>query len=191
PPAVIKSCSVPGLVAMTFDDGPFQYTSDLLDQLDRLGVKVTFFINGRNQGDLNNPLYANLVKRAHDAGHCIGSHTWTHADLTSLTAAGIRSELEQVETFMVNTFGKKPNFMRPPYGRFNDLTVQTVKEMGYAAAVLWDQDTVGEYCSSLCLEKVQATYFVACTVTDWAHPQDTTSSVQIYRNALATTNNAT
>ncbi|KAJ3342806.1 chitin deacetylase [Gonapodya sp. JEL0774] len=168
PDSVFRSCTVPGLVAMTFDDGPFQYTSGLLDVLDSLGVKVTFFINGRNQGDLTNPTYANLVKRAHDAGHCIGSHTWTHADLTTLTAAGVRNELQQIEDFMMATFGKRPNYMRPPYGKFNDVTVQVVKDMGYAAMVLWDQDTL-----------------------DWAHPQDVVSSIQIYRNALATTNNAT
>lgn len=45
---VIKHCTVPGVVALTFDDGPYTYTSHILDLLDQYNAKATFFINGDN-----------------------------------------------------------------------------------------------------------------------------------------------
>jgi Polysaccharide deacetylase len=41
----INDCTKPGVVALTFDDGPYIYTSDLLDILDQYNAKVTFFIS--------------------------------------------------------------------------------------------------------------------------------------------------
>jgi peptidoglycan/xylan/chitin deacetylase (PgdA/CDA1 family) len=44
---LITQCK-PGYVAITYDDGPYQYTSELINLLDREGVKATFFVNGQN-----------------------------------------------------------------------------------------------------------------------------------------------
>jgi peptidoglycan/xylan/chitin deacetylase (PgdA/CDA1 family) len=44
--AVIEKCTVPGVVALTFDDGPFVYTQSVLDQLNAAGIHATFFQNG-------------------------------------------------------------------------------------------------------------------------------------------------
>jgi peptidoglycan/xylan/chitin deacetylase (PgdA/CDA1 family) len=38
------SCSVKGKMALTYDDGPYLYTGELLDILKAKGVKVTFFV---------------------------------------------------------------------------------------------------------------------------------------------------
>ena len=46
----IRSCYQKGVIALTFDDGPTQMTSDLLDLLARYNAKATFFINGNNNG---------------------------------------------------------------------------------------------------------------------------------------------
>ena len=45
---IIEHCTVPGVVALTFDDGPFIYTNHILDLLDEYCAKATFFINGEN-----------------------------------------------------------------------------------------------------------------------------------------------
>ena len=45
---ILTHCTVPGVVALTFDDGPFTHTSHVLDLLDQYGAKATFFINGAN-----------------------------------------------------------------------------------------------------------------------------------------------
>ena len=59
-------------IYLTFDDGPGPYTDTLLDILDAYGAKATFFVTGAY------PEYARCIKRAYDAGHAIGVHTFTH-----------------------------------------------------------------------------------------------------------------
>lgn len=44
---MIQNCK-PGYVAITYDDGPNVYTSELVKLLDSKGVKATFFVNGDN-----------------------------------------------------------------------------------------------------------------------------------------------
>lgn len=44
---VVTSCK-PGYVALTFDDGPYKFTNELLDLLESESVKATFFVNGNN-----------------------------------------------------------------------------------------------------------------------------------------------
>jgi peptidoglycan/xylan/chitin deacetylase (PgdA/CDA1 family) len=70
---VIYSCTVPGTVALTFDDGPYDYTIDLLNELEAAGHRVTFFQNGQNYGYIYD--YATTLQRQIAGGHQIGSHT--------------------------------------------------------------------------------------------------------------------
>lgn len=71
--AYIDRCVIPGTVALTFDDGPFWFTSDLLQILGEYGAAATFFLNGHNLGDV----YASsdVVQRIVNEGHQLGSHT--------------------------------------------------------------------------------------------------------------------
>jgi peptidoglycan/xylan/chitin deacetylase (PgdA/CDA1 family) len=48
--AGIIDCTAPGVIALTFDDGPYIYTSHILDILEQYNVKATFFITGNNNG---------------------------------------------------------------------------------------------------------------------------------------------
>jgi peptidoglycan/xylan/chitin deacetylase (PgdA/CDA1 family) len=41
----VQDCTVPGKIAITFDDGPYLYTKDLLDLLLKYNAKATFFIS--------------------------------------------------------------------------------------------------------------------------------------------------
>lgn len=45
---IISTCTVPGTIALTFDDGPYEYTWALADALKAAGVTGTFFMNGEN-----------------------------------------------------------------------------------------------------------------------------------------------
>lgn len=45
---LITTCSVPGTIALTFDDGPYEYTWALAETLKKEGVTATFFMNGNN-----------------------------------------------------------------------------------------------------------------------------------------------
>ena len=109
---VIYSCTVPNTVALTFDDGPAGYTSQLLDLLAAQGVKATFFLNGQNFGNIYS--YSGVVQRMVNEGHQVGSHTWAHADLATLDAAGVTSQMTQLEDALMSIIGKFPTYMRPP-----------------------------------------------------------------------------
>jgi peptidoglycan/xylan/chitin deacetylase (PgdA/CDA1 family) len=71
---IITSCTVPGTVALTFDDGPYIYTNDLLDKLRAVGFKASFFQNGQNWDNIYN--YNATLKQMIIDGHQICSHTW-------------------------------------------------------------------------------------------------------------------
>ncbi|KAG0067506.1 hypothetical protein BGZ89_005987 [Linnemannia elongata] len=104
---VVRACTVPGTFAVTFDDGPGTETPALLDYLDTKQIKVTFFINGQNYNDINDPVIAATVKRAYLAGHQIASHTWSHADL-SLGTTDIASEMNRLDVALKALIGKRP-----------------------------------------------------------------------------------
>ena len=67
------------LAAITFDDGPGPYTDNLLDELAKRNVPVTFFMQGYRAAQ-----YPAVVKKAYEAGHQIASHTYDHPSLTKI-----------------------------------------------------------------------------------------------------------
>ncbi|KAG0335375.1 hypothetical protein BG004_008476 [Podila humilis] len=156
--SVISKCKKPGQIAITFDDGPAQFTSGLLKQLRGLNAKVTFFVNGNNYGSIYQ--YADVVKQAVADGHQIASHTWSHADLTKLSDAGIASEMTQVDKALLKIIKKRPTFMRPPYGAYNSDVLRVLGDMGYRV-IYWNIDT-----------------------EDFSHPNDVEKSMAQYRSAL-------
>lgn len=68
-------CTKPGLIALTFDDGEYIYTAELLNLLRARGVKASFFINGANRADMTVAPYPDTLRTAKGDGHFIGSHT--------------------------------------------------------------------------------------------------------------------
>lgn len=107
------------MVALTFDDGPLDYTNDLLDLLAQKNVKATFFVAGNNRGkghidDSSNP-WAAVMRRMYSAGHHIASHTWTHRNLNEVNSTIRTSEMIYNEMALRNLFGWIPTYMRAPY----------------------------------------------------------------------------
>lgn len=72
--AVIDHCTVPGTIALTFDDGPYMFTPELLDVLSANSAPSTFFMNGGGLGGIYN--YREVVQRIWNEGHQVGSHTY-------------------------------------------------------------------------------------------------------------------
>ena len=115
----IWQCTVPGTVALTFDDGPWWFTSGVLDVLKEYNAKATFFLSGNNIGkgemDLELNGWPAFVRRMYAEGHQIGSHTWSHQDLSTLNANDLDAELVKNEIAISNVLGFFPQYMRPPY----------------------------------------------------------------------------
>lgn len=57
--------------------------------------------------------------------------SYSHADLATLDADGITSEMTELETILLSMIGKVPTYMRPPYFSTNALALQTLGSLGY------------------------------------------------------------
>ncbi|MBA3745635.1 MAG: polysaccharide deacetylase family protein [Sporichthya sp.] len=127
-------CRVTKCVAITFDDGPGLSIDKLLTALDDAGARATFFV----LGDVSAARPASL-KRIAAAGHEIGSHTWDHEALPTLTDEQIRSELTRSADVIEKITGARPELLRPPYG---SLSARVTGILGARQwpIILWDLD---------------------------------------------------
>ncbi|KHN99770.1 Glycoside hydrolase/deacetylase, beta/alpha-barrel [Metarhizium album ARSEF 1941] len=116
---MITSCKQPGMVALTFDDGPYIYTEKILSLLSQLKVRATFFITGDNRakGHIDDPAteWPAILRRMYRAGHQIASHTWTHRDLNKVNETVRRAEIIHNEMAIRNVLGWMPTYIRPPF----------------------------------------------------------------------------
>lgn len=96
---------------LTYDDGPAYYTTQLLDYLDQVQLKSTFFVVGSRVISFPEILQAEYLDQ-----HQIAVHTWSHPPLTTLTNEQIIAELGWSKKVIKDTIGVTPNMMRPPYG---------------------------------------------------------------------------
>ncbi|KAJ4136479.1 hypothetical protein NW768_004092 [Fusarium equiseti] len=131
----IYRCNRNGDIALTYDDGPYTYTEDLLDLLQRYNVKATFYITGRNLGkgainDAATP-WPSLIRRMIRDGHQIASHTWSHQRLTTLTRSKFWNQMIYNEIAFADILGYFPTYMRPPYSASNATTDAWLGELGY------------------------------------------------------------
>ncbi|RMD43460.1 hypothetical protein DV735_g1654, partial [Chaetothyriales sp. CBS 134920] len=129
---VISQCKVPRTIALTFDDGPSASTASLLAILKKHNAKATFFVSGINNGkgaiDSVDQWSDAIVSMAQN-GHQVGSHSWSHPDLSSLSTEERRKEMVKNERALANILGKYPTYMRAPYNRC-DVEKGCLRQMG-------------------------------------------------------------
>ena len=102
----------PKALALTFDDGPDpRYTPQILDILQKEGVKATFFIIGNNAEK-----HPELVRRAFAAGNDIGNHTYTHPNIAEVSLTQLRLEVSATERLLESILGRQTHLFRSPYG---------------------------------------------------------------------------
>ena len=134
---VIQNCKNSGQVALTFDDGPYLWERDIVSDMG--GSKATFFLNGDNYGCIYD--HADVMLDLYHGGHTLGSHTWSHADITTLSRDQLHAELEKVEQAFIKILGVKPLYFRPPYGNYNQQSLEVLAERGYKKLFMWTDDT--------------------------------------------------
>ena len=124
------------MVAITFDDGPNpETTTPMLDALEENYAKATFFCLGQNAG-----YYPETVQREYNLGMEVGTHTYSHVVLTSLSASALDSEISKSVDAINKAIGVKPSLMRPPYGAVNKTVLSAVG--GYNLCCMnWSLDT--------------------------------------------------
>ncbi|KAB5513328.1 carbohydrate esterase family 4 protein [Coniochaeta sp. 2T2.1] len=143
---IIRTCTTLNTIALTFDDGPSPFTPLILDALSQYpNAKATFFVNGDNfgRGRIDDPSlpWPATVRRMHAAGHQVGNHGWSHADLTHVSSDVRYDEVLRVEEALANILGFYPAYFRPPYGLCDTTECMAdLGEMGYHV-VNFDVDT--------------------------------------------------
>jgi peptidoglycan-N-acetylglucosamine deacetylase len=98
-------------IALTFDDGPSEATPDILELLERHGVRGTFFQCGANAARL-----PGIAREVALAGHEIGNHTYSHAALFLKPTGFIRQELTRAQQTIAEASGAIPKLFRAPFG---------------------------------------------------------------------------
>ncbi|KAI1393200.1 carbohydrate esterase family 4 protein [Hypoxylon trugodes] len=122
------------------------WTEQILDHLDKYDARATFFVTGHNlfldrRIDDEDSQWPGLLRAIHEAGHQLGSHTWTHKHLENITREDVFDEMIFNEMAFRNVLNLVPTYMRPPYGAWRDENVQSdMQALGYHV-VMYDVDT--------------------------------------------------
>lgn len=120
-------------LSQSFDDGPTPFTPQLTGVL---RSKQTFFTIG-----INIVRFPQVYRETADQGHVMGSHTWSHPFLPSLTNEQIVAQLQWSIWAMNATYGHLPKWFRPPYGGVDERVRGIIRQFGMQCA-LWNYDTM-------------------------------------------------
>jgi peptidoglycan-N-acetylglucosamine deacetylase len=103
-------------IALTFDDGPDPgLTGDILNALNRHGMKATFFVIARNV-----ERFPYLVKRAISEGHTIACHDLDHRRTSNFRMTrALFQDIRSSQRIIEEVIGKSPRLYRPPMGLMN------------------------------------------------------------------------
>lgn len=112
-------------VYLTFDDGPSSNTEEILDILDRYGVKATFFVVGKTD-EHSQEMYRLILER----GHTLGMHSYSHryGEIYASTEA-FTEDLEKIRSYLYDMTGMTSCFYRFPGGSSNALSSTDVQEL--------------------------------------------------------------
>lgn len=132
------------VIALTFDDGPWDSSTEaILDTLKENDAKATFYTIGDQISK-----HKDLVKRAADEGHEIGTHTWDHAEgsgqgvsLILMSSDERKQEVEKGMKAIKDATGQDASLMfRSPGGNFDESVAKDLSSL-INAEIGWNVDT--------------------------------------------------
>lgn len=145
-----------GLVALTFDDGPSEWTGRILDLLAGHGGRGTFFALGCLAAG---PEGRETVRRVVAAGSEVGNHTFSHPSLPTLDDDSIRHELDRAGAAIKAALGTHVRYWRPPYFHVDERVRAAVAPFGLhevgCSMMPWDWEWDADRSASFVLERLQ------------------------------------
>lgn len=112
------------VIAITFDDGPTEFTPKVLDLLEKHNAKATFFCIGKQIEQL-----PDICRRIHSEEHQLGNHSYSHSNSFGFfSSEKIQEELQKTELLLQEITGEKNHYFRPPFGVTNPHIAKAVKE---------------------------------------------------------------
>jgi peptidoglycan-N-acetylglucosamine deacetylase len=123
-------------IAFTFDDGPHpEYTPRVLKVLGEMGVRGTFFVLGSQVEQ-----YPRIVEEMIAAGHELGNHTYSHANLGRISWQRGCAELQSADQVLREADPRYRGLFRPPWGWMGLGGALYSLRHGYQAA-MWNVDS--------------------------------------------------
>lgn len=112
------------VIAFAFDDGPVNgnTAATILNTLEKYKMHATFFYQGNQITDSNN----SEIKRAHNMGCEVASHTYSHPYLTNLSTSEIQNEVNKTASMLEEITGEKNFLVRPPYLAVNGNVLKAI-----------------------------------------------------------------
>ncbi|MFO7264214.1 MAG: polysaccharide deacetylase family protein [Bacillota bacterium] len=134
---VLNAPSSKRQVALTFDDAPDDtFTPQILDVLQREGVKATFFVVG-NRAEAHPDIMERIVRE----GHAVGNHSYNHANLPKLTDEQFREQIRKTDEIIRRFTGYTPRMVRPPYGEISEEQIKWLASQ-HKTVVNWNVDSL-------------------------------------------------
>jgi peptidoglycan/xylan/chitin deacetylase (PgdA/CDA1 family) len=171
----------PGCVALTFDDGPdAASTPHLLDELDRLQVRATFFLLGEMV-----QRHPEVARRLVADGHEIGLHGWHHRNSLWVGPLALRRSLVRALAQIEEVTGRRPVLYRPPYGVVTLGTLWAARSLGLTTVLwgAWGRDWEARATGPSVLRTLAPDLTGGVTVL--LHDSDCTSAPGSWRSTLA------
>lgn len=110
-------------VALTFDDGPTEFTPKFLDLLHTHNIKATFFCIGQQIEK-----HPEIFKRIISEGHSVGNHTYTHTKkIGFLSSSQIIDEIQKCDENIFKVGNTTTSLYRPPFGVTNPNISKAIK----------------------------------------------------------------
>ena len=123
------------MIALTFDDGPGEYTETLLDTVEKYNIHVTFFMLGQNVEGRES-----TVQRMVQLGCEIGNHTWDHPSQTlpNMDLDSVVQEFQNTDDELVKACGQAATVCRAPYGAITEEQMAAVGKPFF----MWSTDSL-------------------------------------------------
>ena len=124
------------MVALTYDDGPYSAVTDrILDVLQEYNSRATFFIVGDRIEK-----HPETLKRMYEQQHELGHHTYSHIDMTSVSASELQNQFDKTEKLLKELVNENINIkiVRPVFGNTNK---SLASHINYPM-ILWSIDTL-------------------------------------------------
>lgn len=120
------------VLALTFDDGPTDKTDEILAILEKIDIKATFYVTGR---ELEENLEAGRKIAA--AGHELGNHTYSHERVVMKSSSYIKKELELTDELIREAGYEGQITFRPPFGK-KLLLLPYILKQNNTKTIMWD-----------------------------------------------------
>lgn len=113
---VEKQATGGGIVYLTFDDGPGQYTEKILSILQQNNIKATFFVTNQF------PKYQSMIKKEAEAGHTVAVHTYSHSWSIYDSVDNYLTDFNKMDNIIYEQTGQHTKYFRFPGGSSNTVS---------------------------------------------------------------------